>query len=184
MSESQRAFITEDEKDLVLLRKSGYSFFAISSKYGITEEQARRTYSSVLKKIKKLNKNLSYESCESDICPCGTVSEFLDYLGVAEKLKGRQELAEAIKFSYEHPEMLNQMNKRFFPELSLRLGKPVVTVEGRVRRVLGHVFANKNNLGTPVNVFFRLANLQNRHDIRLKAFFSTAWECIRELKET
>ncbi|WP_313154202.1 sporulation initiation factor Spo0A C-terminal domain-containing protein [Lacrimispora sp.] len=182
--ENQSAFINEVEKEIVLWRKCGYSFYAIAGKYGITEEQAKRKYSSVLRKMNEHSRNLIYKSCEADIFPTGTISEFLDYLGVTEKVAGRYELAEAIKFSYEYPETLDEICERFFPELSLRLGIPVVSVEGRVRRILRRVFNNRNNKGTPASVFFNLACLQNRHDIRLKSFFLTALECVRELNDT
>lgn len=179
IKDNQDAFITEMEKDIVLWRKNGSSFYSIAYKCGISEKQAKDTYLAVMERIRLLSNDLVFGK---SVFPVDTISDFLDYLGVTKGVNGRDELYEAIKFSYENPELMSSMKDKFFPELGSKLNKSAVLVENRVRRAAWTAAENKNTLGTPAYVFFRLANLNYRHEVRLNPFFSAAWECIRELK--
>ncbi|MGL5437302.1 MAG: sporulation initiation factor Spo0A C-terminal domain-containing protein [Lachnospiraceae bacterium] len=179
MKSSTSAFISEVEKEVVLLRHRGNSFVVIADFLNSTVIQAEKTYREVMAKIKLLQ-TVVPEDVEH-IFPCKTIEVFIDQLGVGSNILGRDELREAIRFSYEHPETLDCIQLKFFPELAEHMNLTEKLVRNRIYRTVKYTYSDRERKGTPAYIFYRRAGLNEQYDINLKRFLLTAHNCILEL---
>lgn len=179
MKENSGAFISEMEKEVVLLRHRGNSFVVIAKILNSSAIKVEKIYKTVMEKLKLLQTALPEDA--ENIFPCDTISDFVDQLGVGSGVAGRNELIEAIRFSYKYPKYLESLQTNFFPRLAGHLNMSATLVSGRVYRTVKYTYYEREKKGTAPYVFYRRAGLIDRHEINLKRFFLTAHECIGEL---
>lgn len=179
MLEKPDGFISDLEKQIVLLRHRGNSFITIAGLVNGDATGVEKIYQGTMDKVRQLEEQLP-DGAEG-IFPCKTVCEFLDQLGAGPDDTGRYELTEAIRFSYRKPEMLDAIQYKFFPQLAKQLDTPEKLVAGRVYKIIKNISYRKNEQGTPVYVFFKIAGLGECYEIKLKQFLLTAHQCISEL---
>lgn len=179
MNKNSGAFISVMEKEVVLLRHRGNSFVMVANILNDTEANVEKIYKVVMGKLKLLEATLPEDV--RHIFPCVTIHEFVDQMGIGSKIAGRNELIEAIRFSYHYPKDLDSLKKVFFPRLAGHLKLPETLVSDRIYRTVKYTYRERQKVGTPSNVFYQKAGLIDKHDTNLKRFFLTAHECISEL---
>ena len=179
MKEYPGTFISEQEKDIIVLRNHGFSFAEIGSRLNSSVEEIKKTYRLAMDKVEILEERPPDGA--GNPFPCDTISDFLDQMGIGSHIAGRNELQEAIWFSYTCPETLEAISTEFFPELAKRLEEPEKFVAGRVRRTVRYASYDRKKVGTAAYVFFQKAGM-DRKEINLKRFLTTAHQCIIELQ--
>lgn len=181
MEMESSVFISDVEKEIILLRNNGNSFVMVGNILNCDEKETEKIYNKAMYKVQLLQKKNTDDN--EHIFPCETISDFLDQLGLSPKIAGKNELAAAIKLSHQFPEMLDSIQKVFFPELAKQLGLTEKLVKGRVRNAVRYVSYEKDESGTPSYIFYRKAGLAQKRDTNLKFFMLTAHQCINELYE-
>ncbi len=181
MKNSTSAFISEIEKEVVLLRHRGNSFVVIAHLLNSTVYRAEKTYREVMDKLNLLQTFIPEDA--QRIFPCETISDFIDQMGVGSNIVGRDELIQAIRLSYEQPELLNAMRLGFFPQLAERMNESETLVRSRVYRTVKYTCFDRGRTGTPAYIFYCKAGLNEQYDIDLKRFFLAAHDCIIELND-
>jgi len=177
--EKPNVFISDYEKQIVLLRHNGNSFITIARLVNGNASGVEEIYQVTMDKVRQLARQLPNGA--EDIFPCKTVCEFLDQLGVGPDDTGRYELMEAIRFSYRKPEMLEAIQYEFFRQLAKQLDMPEKLVTGRVYKIIKNISYRKNEQGTPVYLFFKIAGLSECYEMKMKRFLLTTHQCISEL---
>lgn len=179
MNENYGTYISEMEKEVVLLRHKGNSFVMIANILGSSEVNVEKVYKTAMAKLDLLETTLPEDT--EHIFPCATIHEFVDQMGVGIKIAGRNELIEAIRLSYNCPKDLDSIKETFFPKLASHLKLPETLVSSRIYRTVKYTCRERQQPGTPSNIFYKKAELIDRHEISLKSFFLNAHECIIEL---
>lgn len=180
MKECLGTFISEQEKDIIILKNNGISFSEIGNRLNRSAGEIEKKYRLAIDKVGLLKERPSNDT--ENIFPCSTISEFLEKLGIGSHIAGRGELHGAIWFAYAHPETLDAISTEFFPELAKRLGQPESLVSGRVRRTVRYASYDRRKVGTAAYVFFHKAGLDK--EINLKRFLTTAHQCIVDLQQS
>jgi len=180
LKEYPGTFISEQEKDIIVLRNHGFSFTEIGSRLNSSVEEIKKTYRLAMDKVEILEERPPDGA--GNPFPCDTISDFLDQMGIGSHIAGRNELQEAIWFSYTCPETLEAISTEFFPELAKRLEEPEKFVAGRVRRTVRYASYDRKKAGTAAYVFFQKAGM-DRKEMNLKRFLTTAHQCIVELQQ-
>jgi len=173
-------YITEQEKDIIVLRNNGIPFTVIANRLNSSTREIEKKYRLAMDKVGLLEEKPPDGA--GNPFPCDTISEFLEKLGIGSHIAGRGELHEAIRFSYTYPEILDATSAEFFSELAKRLGQPELLVSGRVRRTIKYASYDRRTAGTAAYVFFSKAGLDSR-EIHLKRFLTTAHQCIVDLQQ-
>lgn len=181
MKANTETFISKAEKEVVMLRHQGNSFAVIAHLLERTISKTEQIYYDAMEKLKALEMTVPEDT--QDIFPCETIDRFIDQLGIGANVLGRNVLAEAIRLSYEQPELMDSLQARFFPKLAERTNMAEALVKSRVYQTLKLTCFDRVREGMPAYIFYQRAGLAGQHKVDLKQFFLTAHTCITELHD-
>lgn len=176
MKENTEVYISLQEKDVVLLKHRGNSFTTIGTKLGIKGSEVQSIYSTANAKLHML---INEEEEQKRSFSCDTIAEFLDRLDVNNA--GREQLAESIRLTYRHPQMVNNIINGLVPALAVTFECSEVLVKGRLYGAARQIFSRCRERGTPAYDFFNMAGLRSQGCIDLKGFLLASHACITEL---
>ena len=175
MSIGNKVFITELEKNIVWLYHQGTSFKNIANEYNLTLDKVEEIYNRTIEDINTLMPLVELRT-EQDLI-YDSIPELLNRIGIDSKVKGREEMEEAIKLAIESPKLLKKITEEFYPRLAIKMEKKESLVISNLRYAMRTVYEKRKE--TDGDLFLKHANIRFKSHMQIHKFLIAAIKSLR-----
>lgn len=173
---SDKAYITELEKEILILVNEGLSFDSIARRYEIEEKEVRKLFFYTQERIDhiSLNKNNDMSIHNFD---CKDLSDFLSRMKISQAPIGFVETKLALEYAIQFPKMLDSMVEVFYPRLAKDLDISTAIVMRRIREAYQFSF---NQSYSESQIFFNKYGVLRIRGASMCNILKNSIKCIKK----
>lgn len=163
-----QAYITERDRYVMAQWNKGVEADTIAEVLGLhSAEEVRAIFTETESKLMALL--YLYQEMPS----ASSVYDFLEEIGICRTMWGAVELSTAIQLAMANPDLMNQMEEKFFPALAEELNLAPRTVRNHMYQTLNHVYSERIRNNEDVSFFEQIGKCEHHH-LRIRSFLVCA----------